>query len=65
VAAEFFKIKDRKMNVDVEVWIEAALGGNKKAMDILVDRCESDVLITKEVTDKIFALGLVKNIGTY
>ncbi len=65
VAAEFFDLKDRKPQVDVDVWIDAAYGGDRKAMDELVDRCKADVKITKEVCEKILATGLVKNIQMY
>lgn len=65
VMAEFFELPERKPDIDVDVWIEAALGGDKKAMDVLVERCEADVRITKELTEKILNTGLVKNIQTY
>ena len=65
VMAEFFDLPERKPDVDVDVWIDAALGGDKKAMDELVERCEADVRITKDLTERILDTGLVKNIQTY
>lgn len=64
VMAEFFDI-ERKPDVDVDVWIDAAFSGDTKAMDILVDRCEADVRITKKLTEKIMDTGLVRNIQSY
>lgn len=65
VAAEFFELKDRKPSVDVDVWIDAALGGDKGAMDELVDRCKADTKITAEVIQRLVSLGVVKNIQSY
>lgn len=64
VMAEFFDV-ERKPDVDVDVWIDAALGGDTAAMDILVDRCEADVRITKELTERILDTGLIRNIQSY
>jgi uncharacterized protein YprB with RNaseH-like and TPR domain len=63
-AAEFFRLGERKMDVPVEVWAKAACG-NKEAMDTLVERCESDVRILKEATERILASGVVKTISVY
>lgn len=65
VAAEFFSLKDRKPSVDVDVWIDAAFGGDVKAMDELVDRCKADTKITAEVIERLIKLGVVKNIQSY
>jgi len=65
VMAEFFNLPERKPGVDVDVWIDAALGGDSAAMDILVDRCESDVRITAQLAAKILDAGLIKNIQIY
>lgn len=65
VAAEFFELKDRKPGVDVDVWISAAFGGDKEAMDTLVDRCKADCKITSDVTDRLLDTGVVKNIQCY
>lgn len=64
VVAEFYNLPERKMGVDVSVWI-AAQGGDTEAMDILCDRCESDVRLLAEVTRRTFDADLVKNIGRY
>lgn len=65
IVARFFSLEDEKMHVDFDVWTEAAMGGDKKAMDILVERCESDVALTYEVNQKILRAGLAKNIQKY
>jgi hypothetical protein len=61
--AEFLKL-ERKPDVAPDVWM-AAKGGNKKALDEVVDRCEADVRITQQITDKSFDLGLVRTINRY
>ena len=65
VMAEFFGLSERKPSVDIDVWIDAALGGDKVAMDELVERCEADVRITRAITEKLLDAELVTNIGTY
>ena len=65
VMSEFFNLPERKPGVDVDVWIDAAHGGDKAAMDLLVDRCEADVRITYQLTLKLLDTGLIKTIGTY
>ena len=49
----------------MDTWIEAAYGGSREAMDLLVKRCEGDVRITQRITEKILDTGMVKNIGVY
>ena len=61
--AEFFGLEP-KPTVEPDIWLKAR-GGAKKAMDIVVDRCEADVRITRDVTEKILDLGLAKNIQRY
>lgn len=63
-AAEFFGLNESKMDVPVEVWARAATG-NRIAMDTIVERCESDVRILREVTERVIASGVVKNITMY
>lgn len=63
VVAEFYDI-ERKQDVDVSVWADA-MAGDTEAMDILVDRCESDVRITSELMMKAFEAGLIKTIQCY
>lgn len=62
--AEFYNLAERKMDVDIEVWVRAQ-GGDTEAMDILSERCESDVRLLAEITARTFDQGLVKNIGRY
>ena len=45
--SEFLGLSEQKMAVPKEVWVKAGMG-NKEALDILVDRCESDVRVTWE-----------------
>lgn len=65
VAAEFFDLKERKPDVDVDVWINAAYGGDRAAMDELVERCKADVRLTWKVTDYLLRARIVKNIQMY
>lgn len=64
VAAEFFGLDERKMELGVEVWAKAGVG-DKESLDILAERCESDVRLLYEVTQKILDSGVVKNIQSY
>lgn len=61
--AEFFGF-EQKPEVESETWLKAR-GGNKKAMDIVVDRCEADVRITRQIAEKCIELNLLKNITRY
>lgn len=61
--AEFLDL-ERKPDVAPETWMKAK-GGNRKALSEVVDRCEADVRITRQITQKSFDLGLVKNIQRY
>lgn len=63
--AEFFKLGERKQSVDVEEWIKAQMDWNEEAMDILCERCESDVRLLAEITEHILDAGLVRNIMRY
>ena len=62
--AEFFGLEESKLKVDADIWIKARTG-NRKAMDIIVERCESDVRLTQEVTERLLDADVVKNIQTY
>lgn len=53
-----------KPDVSPEVWM-AAKGGNREALDEVVERCEADVRVTYQITEKAIDLGLVKNIQRY
>jgi len=61
--AEFFGF-EQKPEVMPDTWLNAR-GGQKKAMDEVVDRCEADVRITTACVEKAIELGLVKNIQRY
>ena len=60
--AEFLGLEP-KPDVKPEVWMKAK-GGNKKAMDEVVRRCESDVRITRAITERTLDLGLQRTIQT-
>lgn len=55
---------ERKPDVEAETWMQAR-AGRKKAMDEVVDRCEADVRITRQISERTLATGLVKNLGVY
>jgi len=61
--AEFLEL-EQKPDVAPETWMKAK-GGNRRAMDEVVERCEADVRITRAIGEKAIELGLVKNIGRY
>jgi uncharacterized protein YprB with RNaseH-like and TPR domain len=44
-----------KQEVTAETWVKARVG-NRDAMDIVVERCESDVRILKEITERTINL---------
>jgi hypothetical protein len=55
---------EEKPDVPAEIWLKARTG-NKKAIDIVADRCEADVRITRQLAEKTLDLGLTKNISRY
>lgn len=61
--AKFFDI-EQKPEVEPDVWLKAR-GGNKKALDEVVERCEADVRITRQLAEKAIELELLKNITQY
>lgn len=62
--AVFFGLDERKMAVEPEEWI-AARAGDKDAMDIAIDRCESDVRLTRSVVEQLLDINVVANIQRY
>lgn len=54
----------RKPDVESKVWM-GARAGRKKEMDEVCSRCEADVRITREITERALEMGLMKNIGVY
>lgn len=61
--SEFFGYEP-KPDVPAEVWVKAR-GGNRAAMDEVCDRCEADVRISKEIGERTFEEGLVRNLQSY
>lgn len=57
--SEFLGLDEQKMNVDKETWVKAN-AGNREALDILVDRCESDVRVTWRIAQHCLENGLLK-----
>ena len=64
VVAKVLGLEETKMDVPDEVWIDAR-HGDKGSLDILVDRCESDVRITMDIICHALDNRLMKNIQTY
>jgi hypothetical protein len=61
--SEFFGY-EAKPEVSAEVWVNAR-GGNRKALDEVVERCEADVRIAYEIGIRTLEEGLVKNLQSY
>lgn len=61
--SEFFHFEE-KPEVPPEVWLKAR-GGNRKAIDEVVERCEADTRITAQIAKRTLDLGLVRNIQIY
>jgi uncharacterized protein YprB with RNaseH-like and TPR domain len=64
VVAKVLGLEETKQEVPDEVWINAR-HGDKGSLDILVDRCESDVRITMDIIVHALSNRLMKNIQTY
>jgi uncharacterized protein YprB with RNaseH-like and TPR domain len=66
VVAKVLGLEETKQDVPDEVWITAR-HGDKRSLDILVDRCESDVRITMDIICHAMSPKnrLMKNIQTY
>ena len=61
---DFYGVSERKYKVDKETWTQVSIG-DPNAMEIIVDRCKSDVLLLAQVTQQVFEADLVKNITRY
>ena len=64
VIAKVLKLDEQKMDVPDEVWINAR-HGDKDAMDIICERCESDVRVTMKILCHCLDNRLMKSIQTY
>ena len=64
VVAKVLGLEEKKMDVPDEIWVDAR-HGDKGSLDILVDRCESDVRITMDIICHALDNRLMKNIQTY
>lgn len=47
--ADYVGVKDKKTPLDMSVWMDAALNGNPKAMDLIVEHCEADIRVLSAV----------------
>lgn len=43
--ADFVGIKDRKTPLDMSIWADVMLNGDKKGMDLIVKHCEADIRV--------------------
>lgn len=64
VVAKVLDLDEQKMDVPDEVWQEAKYG-DSDALDIIVDRCESDCRVTLAVLKHCLSNRLMKNVQTY
>lgn len=62
--AKVLDLDEQKMDVPDQVWQEARYG-DKYSLDIICDRCESDVKLTAKIMKHALENGLMKNITTY
>jgi len=58
--AEFLGLDEQKMDVPKIVWVKAN-SGNVEALDVLIDRCESDVRVTWKIAQHVLDNRLLKN----
>ena len=61
---DFYDVSERKYKVDKEVWTEVSIG-DPDAMEIIAERCRSDVKLLAQVTQRTFDADLIKNITRY
>jgi len=63
---DYFGIKEQKLHVPLEMWVKASHDGDKKTMDLIIRRCEMDVITLEKVYDKLRPLiAQVDNVGSY
>jgi uncharacterized protein YprB with RNaseH-like and TPR domain len=51
--ADFLKLKHQKMHLSPDVWRKVALDDDKRAWNLLVRRCQSDVLVLNELAGRV------------
>jgi uncharacterized protein YprB with RNaseH-like and TPR domain len=64
VIAKVLNLDEQKMDVPDETWINAR-HGDKEAMDVICERCESDVRVTMKILCHCLDNRLMKSIQTY
>ena len=47
--ADYVGVKDRKTPLDMSVWMDAALNGSTRSMDLIVEHCEADIRVLSAV----------------
>jgi len=58
--SEYLGLDEQKMGVPKEIWVRAGTG-DTEALDVIVERCESDVRVTLEIANHSLKNKLVKN----
>ena len=58
--AAHMHLDEQKMHVPAEVWVKAGMDNDKEALNILVERCVSDVRVLECLTERM--LPLMRNI---
>lgn len=51
--SDYLGIEDRKTPLDMSVWADAMLNGNKRAMNLIVEHCEADVRVLAGVLNHV------------
>jgi uncharacterized protein YprB with RNaseH-like and TPR domain len=50
--SKYFQVNNKKTPLDVRIW-EAADHGDKEAYDLIIEHCEADVLVLRDVFGKL------------
>lgn len=59
--ADYFGLSEQKMHIPAEVWVRAGLDHSKADLDLICERCESDVRVLEELATRV--LGLVGSVN--
>ena len=51
--ADLLHLADRKTPLDMSIWSDVVLRGDKKAMDLIVEHCEADVRVLSGVLNHV------------
>ena len=58
------QLEDQKMNIPIKIWNDAR-DGDEKAIDMISERCMSDVRLTEEVYTRFIKAGLIDTLRRY